>query len=99
MFLSAHTPYAGVLPLGVSPSEAEINLALTRRGKPRWTDEEFQELLYTLGCAGFGWLPPERVQRELERMTADQGQKPTPLYSLWRWVQRLSMKRDEKKQF
>jgi len=32
------------------------------------TEEDFQELLYLLGCAGYGWLRPEGVRQELERM-------------------------------
>ena len=52
-------------------------MALTRRGQPVWTEEDFQGLLYTLGCAGFGWLRPEGVRKELERMTAIwKGPKP-----------------------
>ncbi len=26
---------------------------------PSWTEEEFEGLLHTLGCAGYGWLRPE----------------------------------------
>ena len=38
-----------------------------------WTEDDFQRLLYTLGCAGYGWLRPEGVRRELERMAAEKG--------------------------
>jgi predicted Zn finger-like uncharacterized protein len=51
-----------------TPTEREIQLALTRRGKPVWTEESFEELLYTLGCAGYGWLRPEGVRKKLEQM-------------------------------
>jgi WD40 repeat protein len=51
-----------------APAEEEIALALTRRGRPLWTAEDFEELLYTLGCAGYGWLRPEGVRRQLEEM-------------------------------
>ena len=50
------------------PSADEITQALTRRGKPVWTEEDFEDLLYTLGCAGYGWLRPEGVQRHLKQM-------------------------------
>jgi WD40 repeat protein len=69
-FLTLHTPYAATLPADRQPSEEEVTLALTRRGKPTWTKEDFSQLLYTLGCAGYGWLRPEGVRRELEKMAA-----------------------------
>jgi WD40 repeat protein len=72
-FLTLHTPYAGTLPPSRQPTEQEITLALTRRGVPAWTEEDFKGLLYTLGCAGYGWLKPEGVRKELERMAAERG--------------------------
>jgi hypothetical protein len=72
-FLTLHTPYAGTLPQNRQPTEQEITLALTRRGKPTWTEEDFKGLLSTLGCAGYGWLKLEGVRRELERMSAERG--------------------------
>jgi WD40 repeat protein len=78
MFLSAHTPYAAELPQSREPTEEEIRLALTRRGRPAWTESDFRDLLYTLGCAGYGWLRPEGVRRELESM-ARTWQGPPPL--------------------
>jgi WD40 repeat protein len=72
-FLTLHTPYAGTLPQDREPTEEEITLALTRRGRPTWTEEDFKSLLYTLGCAGYGWLRPEGVRRELERMAKERG--------------------------
>jgi hypothetical protein len=68
-FLTLHTPYAGELPRDRT-TEADITRALTRTGKPTWTSDDFQQLLDTLGCAGYGWLKPEGVRRELEKMTA-----------------------------
>jgi WD40 repeat protein len=56
----------------------EIGLALTRCGKPNCTEEDFQDLLYTLGCAGYGWLRPQGVRRELKKMAAA-WQNPPPL--------------------
>jgi WD40 repeat protein len=70
LFLSAHTPYAGQLPEGREPTDEEITRALTRQGRPRWSEDDFKGLLYTLGCAGYGWLRPDGVGRELERMAA-----------------------------
>jgi len=37
--------------------------------KPKLDETDFQELLYALSCAGFGWLRPEGVRRKLEEMT------------------------------
>jgi hypothetical protein len=70
-FLTQHTPYAGELPRNRDASEREIQLALTRRGKPIWNEEDFQELLFTLGYAGYGWLRPEGVRKKLEEMAAN----------------------------
>jgi hypothetical protein len=69
-FLILHTPYAATLPTDREPTEEEITLALTRRGTPTWTEEDFQNLLYTLGCAGYGWLRPEGIKQQLEAMAA-----------------------------
>jgi hypothetical protein len=70
-FLTLHTPYAAELPRDRQPTDVEITQALTRRGMPVWTEADFQQLLYTLGCAGYGWLRPEGVGRELERMSPE----------------------------
>ncbi|MHB1421878.1 MAG: protein kinase domain-containing protein [Gemmataceae bacterium] len=78
MFLSQHTPYAvsperkrNRSPLArlfqSAPADKEITLSLTRQGPPRWTENDFHNLLRTLGYAGFGWLRPEGVRRELTR--------------------------------
>jgi WD40 repeat protein len=67
-FLILHTPYTAPLPEGNEPDDEAVTLALTRRGKPSWTNEDFKQLFHTLGCAGYGWLRPEGVQRELEKM-------------------------------
>jgi hypothetical protein len=50
------------------PTEEEIMLTLTRCGTPTWTEEDFQNLLYTIGCAGYGWLRPKGVRQQLETM-------------------------------
>ncbi len=41
---------------------------------PSWSEEEFQGLLHTLGCAGYGWLRPEGVRRQLEAMARGEGE-------------------------
>jgi hypothetical protein len=74
VFLRGHQPYGAALPLDRQPTGEEVTRALTRQGRPEWSEEDFQSFLYTLGCAGFGWLCPEGVRRELERMTADWGE-------------------------
>ncbi len=56
----------------------EIERALTRSGKPSWTEEDFQELPRHLQYVGYGWLRPEGVQRKLEEM-AHRWQGPPPL--------------------
>src|ERR687885_209116 len=67
-FLEQHIPYAATLPEDREPTEEEITLALTRGGTPTWTEENFQSLLYTLSCVGYGWLRPEGVRQQLEAM-------------------------------
>ncbi|MBM3878808.1 MAG: serine/threonine protein kinase [Verrucomicrobia bacterium] len=49
-----------------------------RDGKPEWGETDLQRLLSELQYRGYGWLRPEGVRRELERMTA-QWQGPPPL--------------------
>jgi hypothetical protein len=70
IFLTQHVPYAGVLPQGREPSEQEIQQALTRRGRPSWTEQDFQELIRQLQYAGYGWLRPEGVRNKLEELAA-----------------------------
>jgi len=72
-FLDLHTPYAGQIPQDRDPTEEEINLALTRRGKPTWREEDFQRLLQTLGYRGYGWLREEGVRKKLVEMVAERG--------------------------
>ena len=40
-------------------------------GQPTWTDEDFQKLLIDLQHCGYGWLRPDDVRRELEKMAAE----------------------------
>lgn len=73
VFLNQQTPYAADLPEDHQPTEEEITLALTRRGRPEWSEGDFQRLLYTLGCAGYGWLNSEGVRYELQQMVLHAG--------------------------
>ena len=79
-FLTLHTPYAAQLPPGSKPSEELLALALTRMGQPNWSEEDFKQLLDTLSFAGYGFLRPDGVLRELEKMAAAwQGPPPLPV--------------------
>jgi WD40 repeat protein/serine/threonine protein kinase len=64
-FLTRHTPYAALLPKDREPTDEEIRRALTREGKPVWAEGDFCNLIDMLACAGYGWLRPEGVRREL----------------------------------
>jgi len=78
-FVTLHTPCQGPLPRGREPTHEELTAALTRSGKPTWTEADFQGLITTLQHAGFGWLRPEGVRRELEKMAAEwTGPPPAP---------------------
>jgi len=55
-FLTLHTPPLAELSQDRELTEDEVHLALTREGEPEFTEADFEELLRTLGCAGFGWL-------------------------------------------
>lgn len=71
-FLNRQRPPAGALPLDRQPSEVEIAAALTRQGRPTWTEADFQALLDELGFAGYGWLSSGVVRKklvELEKST------------------------------
>ncbi|MCJ7695000.1 MAG: hypothetical protein MUO40_06180 [Anaerolineaceae bacterium] len=59
IFLTLHTPY--------DPD------GFTRKGKPVWTEADFQDLLKSLGPRGFGWLRSEVVRRKLEEMAQERG--------------------------
>jgi hypothetical protein len=80
-FLTLHTPYAASLPQDHNPTEEEIRLALTRRGQPSWTEKDFQDLIRQLQYAGYGWLRPEGVRKELEKRAKDWN-SPLPLPSI-----------------
>jgi WD40 repeat protein len=65
-FLFLHTPLTTLLSPGKQLSFLDKKNALTRQGKPTWTDNDFNSLLYNLGCAGYGWLKPEEVIKQLK---------------------------------
>jgi hypothetical protein len=69
-YLSLCTPYAAILPTDRKPSEEEIQRALTRVGRPNiaLVESNLKRLLHTLSYAGYGWLRPEGVRKELEKM-------------------------------
>jgi len=69
-FLTLHRPYAAELPTVRQPTEDEITRSLTRSGTPSWNESDFKQLLHTLACAGYGWLKPEGVRKELMNMAA-----------------------------
>ncbi len=78
-FLTLHSSTASTLPTDRAPSESEIIAALSRRGTPTWTDEDFEGLLRKLGQVGYGWLRPEGVRKKLEEMAAKwTGPPPQP---------------------
>jgi WD40 repeat protein len=70
IFIQQQTPYAATLPTDREPTEEEITLALTRRGTPTWTEADFNNLFYTLGCAGYGWLRPEGIKKQLDKVSS-----------------------------
>jgi hypothetical protein len=41
IFLSSRSPYAATLPPDRDLTEEDLTLALTRRGQPMWTEEDF----------------------------------------------------------
>lgn len=67
-FLAQHVPYTGALRPDRSLSEEKIELALTRRGKPVWGEQDFQALLRHLQQSGYGWLRPAGVRVKLAEL-------------------------------
>ncbi len=41
-------------------------------GRLRIKRRDFLDLLYNLGCAGFGWVPPKRIVEELKAMVSSE---------------------------
>ena len=79
MFLTLRTPYSEQLPVDREPTEEEVRLALTRRGRPVYNEDDFQKLIKELQYRGYGWLKLEGVRKKLEEMAANwQGPPPFP---------------------
>jgi len=55
VFLTLHCPYG--------------KDGISRVGKSSWNNDDFRKLLEDLIYRGYGWLRPEGVRRELEKMT------------------------------
>jgi len=75
-FLALHTPCAVMLPVEEAISEDQLRLAFTRRGRPSWSEDDFQGLITRLQHAGYGWLRPEGVRAELKRMAQEWAEPP-----------------------
>jgi hypothetical protein len=65
-FLCAQVPYADPL----------TDDGPLRRGESAWNEADFDLLLHALQDAGYGWLRPEGVLRELERMAGGMAEAP-----------------------
>jgi len=76
-FLTLHTPFAAALPSDHEPTEEERQLALTRRGRPTWTEDDFEGFIRQLQCCGYGWLQPEEVRKRLEQIASAWWKPPT----------------------
>lgn len=59
----------GALPYVQSFLDSRARRGLFRRWRrPRWSDKDWEDLLYTLRCAGYGSLRPDGVRRQLRDM-------------------------------
>jgi hypothetical protein len=77
-FLTLHIPTVGVLTDAGLISRREIPTESTHCRTPTWTEEDFEQLISTLGRVGYGWLRPEGVRRELYKMAVNWNDPPTP---------------------
>ncbi|HUI25025.1 MAG TPA: serine/threonine-protein kinase [Candidatus Kryptonia bacterium] len=57
--------------------DAMAGTGANRRAEPSWNEHDFQRLMTHLQCVGCGWLRPEGVRRELDRMLDTCGTAPT----------------------
>jgi WD40 repeat protein len=66
-FYHQHIPNQGTLPEDRDPTPREIDLALKPHDNTlsSWTEADFKDLLYTLGCSGYGWLKPKGIKERL----------------------------------
>jgi len=44
------------------------NDPLERKGKPEWTEQDFEKLMRELALHGYGWLRREGVRAKLNKM-------------------------------
>jgi hypothetical protein len=66
IFIRQHTPYGKKYDRTSDLQEKdETRMALTRSGKPVWSEDDFEHFLFTLGCAGLGWLSPDSIRNRL----------------------------------
>jgi WD40 repeat protein/serine/threonine protein kinase len=72
-FLTQHTAYGGKLPEDYMPTSDELMAALQRKGRPEYTESDITSLMYTLGCAGLGFLTRSGVEAQLEAMASRRG--------------------------
>jgi WD40 repeat protein/serine/threonine protein kinase len=77
-FLSRHTPHAKRLAPDRAPTASEVTAALTRQGRPAWTPDDFERLMYDLGTAGYGWLRRDAVLARLNEMASSWSRPPQP---------------------
>jgi WD domain, G-beta repeat len=78
-FLALHDSYVDTWQKERTPMYNRVLTALTRKGQPHWTEEDFSKLITDLQHAGYGWLRPEGVRKKLEEMAADwNGPPPLP---------------------
>jgi hypothetical protein len=70
-FMICRMPYVGQPTETESITEKEITNALTRRGLPAWTNQDFDMLLCDLAFAGYGYVRSEVIRCELENMTRE----------------------------
>ncbi len=54
---------------------------ISRQGKPRWTEEDFNSLVHQLSMRGFGWINSQTVKQKLEELADATDQRP--------WLSRL----------
>ena len=56
---------------GVGEMPSDVGMPGNRKTTLSWTDDELQELIATLRCAGYGWLHPEGIHKNLLKITGE----------------------------
>ncbi len=77
-FLNSSIPIVAQAPGNREPLDNSFAPARYLHGKPQWTEQDFNRLLYSLGCAGYGWLRPEGVKKQLENMAREMPEEGVP---------------------